>query len=67
MISTLGHLLLLPVQLVLLIVELLGRTLALFLGLGLFGLGALLCIMGPLILIGAPISLLGALLAVKAL
>jgi len=67
MISTLAHLLLLPVQFVLLIIELVGRTLAIFLGLGLFGLGALLCIMGPLILIGAPLCLLSALLVIKAL
>ncbi|MBN2327079.1 MAG: hypothetical protein JXR73_07980 [Candidatus Omnitrophica bacterium] len=67
MLSAIGQILLLPVKLVLVIIELLGRTLALFLGLVFFGIGALLCFMGPFIVIGAPLCLLSALLVIKAL
>jgi len=44
----------------------LGRTLAIFFGCGLFGIGALLCFLGPLIVIGAPVCLVGAILVIKA-
>lgn len=67
MVSIIVNLFLLPIQFVLLIIELVGRTVALILGLGLFGFGALLCLMGPLIIIGAPLCLLSALLVIKAL
>jgi len=66
MFSALGKLLFLPVKFVLLLVEILGRTLAVMLGVTLFGFGALLCLLGPFILIGAPVCLLSGLLVVKA-
>ncbi len=67
MIGVLFDLMLLPVKLVLLLIELLGRSLALFVGLAMFGVGALFCVSGPMILFGAPICLLSALLIIKAL
>ncbi|MGC9329590.1 MAG: hypothetical protein ACP5I1_18285 [Candidatus Hinthialibacter sp.] len=67
MLSAIGQILLLPIKLVLWIIEILGRTLALIVGLVFFGIGALLCFLGPLILIGAPLCLLSALLVIKAL
>lgn len=71
MISALGKLLWLPFQLVFVLVELLGRTLVVFIGLGLFGLGAFICVIGiPMlgipIIIGAPICLFSGLLVAKA-
>lgn len=71
MFSVLGKLLWLPFQLLFLLVELLGRTLVIFIGLGLFGIGAFLCIIGiPLfgipIIIGAPLCLISGLLVAKA-
>jgi len=65
--TVLKDLLLLPLKFVLCLIELLGRTLAIIIGLIGFGGGAMLCLMGPLILIGAPICLLSAILVIKAL
>lgn len=67
MIQVIGTLFLLPFKLAFLIIELLGRTLAVLVGLGGFGIGALLCLVPPLILVGAPLCLLSAVLVVKAL
>lgn len=67
MFSILTKLFFLPIKFVLLIVELLGRTVALVLGLGVFGVGALFCLMGPFVLIGAPLCLLSGLLVAKAI
>ena len=66
MISAIGKLLWLPFQLVFLMIELVGRTFAIFIGLGLFGIGAFLCLIPPLILIGAPLCLFSGLLVAKA-
>ena len=55
-----------PFKVALFLLELLGRTLAIFVGCGFFGFGALLCFLGPLIVIGAPFCLLGAILVIKA-
>ncbi len=65
--DALMNLLLLPFRIVAFLLEMLGRTLALIIGLICFGLGALLCTLGPLVIIGAPICLLSILLVVKAL
>ena len=62
-----ANLLLLPFKIAVLVIEILGRTLAVIVGLLLFGLGALLCLLPPLILIGAPLCLLSAIVVVKAL
>lgn len=60
MIQALLSLLMLPFRLALLLIEIVGRTLALLIGLVLFGIGALMCLVPPLILIGAPLCLLSA-------
>ncbi|MCG3199257.1 MAG: hypothetical protein GHCLOJNM_03767 [bacterium] len=67
MLHVLGSILLLPFKLALLLIELLGRTVALVLGLIFFGIGALMCLVPPLILIGAPLCLLSGIIVVKAL
>lgn len=67
MIQALGTLVLLPFKLAFLIIELLGRTLAVVVGLVFFGIGALLCLVPPLVLVGAPLCLLSAIVVVKAL
>jgi hypothetical protein len=72
MFNALGKLLWLPFQLMFLLVEILGRTLVIFIGLGLFGIGAFLCVIGiPLlgipIIIGAPMCLFSGLLVAKVL
>lgn len=67
MIHVLFSLFMLPFSLALLLIELLGRTLALVVGLAFFGIGALLCLIPPFILIGAPLCLLSAILVIKAL
>lgn len=71
MFTVLGKLLWLPFQFVFLLVEFLGRALVIFTGLGLFGIGAFLCVIGiPLlgipIIIGAPLCLFSGLLVAKA-
>ncbi|MBI1390454.1 MAG: hypothetical protein GC154_18615 [bacterium] len=67
MAHVLFELLTLPIKFALALIEMLGRTLALIIGLGLFGLGALMCIIPPFILIGAPLCLLSAIIVIKAL
>ena len=67
MVSALINLLLLPLKFVMVLIEILGRTLAIIIGLIFFSIGALLCIAGPLIIIGAPLCLLSAILVYKAL
>lgn len=67
MIQALLSLLMLPFRLALLLIEIVGLTLALLIGLVLFGIGALMCLVPPLILIGAPLCLLSAVLVFKAL
>ena len=59
-------LLLLPFKLALFLLELLGRTLAIAVGLAGFGIGALLCFLGPLVIFGAPLCLISAILVAKA-
>lgn len=59
--------LLFPFKLAVLIIEVLGRSLAVLIGLIAFGIGAVLCMLGPLILIGAPLCLLSAIVVIKAL
>ena len=66
MVSALMNLFLLPFKFVALVLEVLGRGLAIAVGLVFFGIGALLCLLGPLIIIGAPLCLISALLVVKA-
>ncbi|MBE7560288.1 hypothetical protein HS125_15645 [bacterium] len=65
--SAMGRILLFPVRLALALIELLGRTLALLLGLIFFGVGAFLCFLGPLMIVGAPLALLGLILVIKAI
>ncbi len=65
--SAVGKVLLFPFRLALFVVELLGRTLALILGLVLFGVGAFFCFLGPLVILGAPLVLLGLILVVKSI
>jgi hypothetical protein len=60
-------LILLPFKAAALLLELVGRTLAIVFGLSFFGIGALLCCVPLLIVIGAPLCLLSAVLVVKAL
>ncbi len=67
MIHVLVSLFMLPFKLAFLLIELLGRTLALVVGLVFFGIGALLCLIPPFILIGAPLCLLSGIVVVKAL
>ena len=67
MIHVLFSLFILPFKLAFLLIELLGRTLALVVGLVFFGIGALLCVIPPFILIGAPLCLLSGIVVVKAL
>lgn len=67
MISAIVSLFLLPFRLALLLVEIVGRTIALLIGLMLFGIGAVLCLIPPLILIGAPLCLLSGIIVFKAL
>lgn len=67
MVNALMNLLLLPFKLAIVLIEILGRTLAVILGLIGFGIGALLCFLPPLILIGAPLCLLSAIVVIKAL
>lgn len=67
MLHVLGSILMLPFKLALLLIELLGRTVALVLGLAFFGIGALMCLVPPLILFGAPLCLLSGIIVVKAL
>lgn len=68
MINALFQLLLLPIKLALVLIEVLGRTLAILLGLGMFGFGAFVSVLfPPFILIGAPLCLLGLILVFKAL
>lgn len=67
MASVLFDLITLPFKFALALVEFFGRTLAVFIGLGMFGFGALFCMLGPFILIGAPMCLLGAIIVIKAL
>lgn len=67
MASVLFEIITLPIKFVLALIEFLGRTLAIFVGLGLFGFGALLCMLGPFIIIGAPLCLLSAIIVIKAL
>ncbi len=67
MLSALKELLLLPIKLVVILLELLGRTLGIIIGLALVGIGALFCSMGILIILGAPLCLLGVLMVVKAI
>jgi len=62
----LGELFLLPFKLAALLIELLGRTIAVVAGLVAFGAGALMCL-SPLILLGAPLCLLSAIVVVKAI
>lgn len=59
-------LLMLPFKLALFLLELLGRTVAIAVGLVGFGIGALLCLLGPLVIFGAPICLISAILVIKA-
>lgn len=66
MLDVIGNLLWLPIKFALLLIEFFGRTLAIVIGLGMFGFGAFLCLLGPLILFGAPLCLLGALVVIKA-
>lgn len=66
MASVIKEILMLPIKLIGLLLEFLGRGLVIFLGLVLFGIGALFCFMGPLIIIGAPFCLFGALIVIKA-
>ena len=67
MLKLLGQFLLFPFQAAAWLIELLGRTIAIVMGLIGFGVGALLCQATLLILIGAPLCLLSAILIVKAL
>jgi hypothetical protein len=67
MAHAIATLILLPFKIAALLLEILGRTFAVVLGLVFFGIGALLCCLPPLILIGAPLCLLSAVLVVKAL
>ncbi len=66
MIELLKTLILFPFKLALFILEVLGRTLAIFIGCVFFGIGALLCFLGPLIVLGAPVCLVSAILVIKA-
>ena len=66
MLDLIKTILLFPFKLALFLLELLGRTLAIVVGLGFFGFGALLCFLGPLIVVGAPVCLLSAILVIKA-
>jgi hypothetical protein len=59
-------LVMLPFKLALFLLELLGRTVAIVVGLVFVGIGALLCLLGPLVIIGAPLCLIGAILVIKA-
>ena len=67
MLRVLGQILLFPFKAAALLIELLGRTVAVVAGLVAFGLGALLCQVPLLMLLGAPLCLLGAIVVVKAL
>lgn len=67
MFHVLGQILLFPFRLAAMLIELLGRTVAVVAGLVAFGLGALLCQVPLLILLGAPLCLLGVIVVVKAL
>ena len=67
MIRALVKLLLFPFKLAALLLEILGRTVAIAAGLVVFGLGALLCMSCPLVLIGAPLCLVSGIVVVKAL
>lgn len=66
MLKAIGQLLLLPFRVAALMIEILGRGLAIVAGLAAFGMGALLCLIPPLTLIGAPLCLLSAIVVVKA-
>lgn len=65
--SAVAKVLFLPIRFALFVIEVLGRTVALFLGLALFGLGAFFCFLGPLVILGAPLVLLGLILVFKAI
>ena len=67
MVSALLELILLPIKFVIVLLELLGRTMGILTGLVFFGIGAMLCMSGILILVGAPLCLLSAILVIKAL
>jgi hypothetical protein len=66
MLKAIGQLLLLPFRLAALIIEILGRGLAIVAGLAAFGIGALLFLVPPFTLVGAPLCLLSAIVVVKA-
>lgn len=67
MFQVLIDLLMVPFKIAALLIEAIGRTLAIIAGLALFGIGALLCTIPLLIIFGAPLCLLGAIIVVKAL
>lgn len=66
MLKAIGQLLLLPFRLAALMIEILGRGLAIVAGLAAFGIGALLLLVPPFTLVGAPLCLLSAIVVVKA-
>jgi len=66
MLNLIGQILLFPFRLAALLLEILGRSLAILIGLVFFGLGALLCLLPPLIILGAPLCLISGILVVKA-
>lgn len=61
------NILLLPFRLAALLLEFLGRSLAVFVGLAMIGFGALLCALGPTIILGAPLCFVGAIVVIKAI
>lgn len=67
MASALFELLTLPIKFALKLIEVLGRTMAIIIALGFFGLGALMCLVPPFIIFGAPLCLLSAIVVIKAL
>ena len=62
----LGQLILIPFKAAALLIEILGRSLAIAAGLIAFGVGALLCWIPPLTLLGAPLCLISAIVVIKA-
>jgi len=67
MTNALINMFLLPFKLVALLLEILGRGLAVVLGLMAFAAGAFLCCLGPFVILGAPLCLLSGILVYKAL
>ncbi|MBN1517635.1 hypothetical protein JXA32_13815 [Candidatus Sumerlaeota bacterium] len=67
MLKFIGQVLLFPFQLAVKVIELIGRTAAVIVGLTGFGLGALSCLFPPFVVIGAPAMLICGIIVIKAL